>query len=647
MARRPLYLSLYQQVERGRAIRWRDATFTPQPGDGLSSYRHVLPLNRSAENLWEPIRSDLLALFKAEVIAWHSHRERDGTSTEHHPTPNLMSSQVAGLNFWFGLAQTPEVLTKVVQHLFPEARRVVSPRPGGPLLEPEWIGLDNYLNETRRGRQRGAKATSADFLLVFEDSTGTRHGVLIECKYSEHYLEAEPNVVNARGTDRSKTYRPLFLAEDSPLRKDMGIAVEDLLIEPFDQHLREQLLAWQMAERHELGLRTVRVLHVAPRANRYLHDYVASPRLRPLGRTVSEVWTRLLADPSLYTSVSYEDLFAVVAGLGDPAAAPWVSYQRNRYAWDEARPPHPPRLAAGTTWFSRHLSMEGLENFRQGPLGRALGILAEAEGRHPELSIWLRGRSIDAYEGGNRVAQLALGAASGGPGFVVSDAYVRGSSLAGTTVRGGGRERCFPLTEAFVDGFRQHLDSLIASARAVRDKREGRIEARVVAANREPEETAIIDRQFQVHGWVRRLDLLAVGALEGRDVLAAIEIKLAGDPRVTELPLQIVDYLQVLTEAGGGLRANIASSYRQVAEQRRELGLWSVHPSRIQAGMPVVGVAVLADCAWVPGYLPLAGSLARALGIGRQWDIRWQVLGEDCRLTPAVWRPLVEVEEVG
>lgn len=95
---------------------------------------------------------------------------------------------------------------------------------------------------------RGANVTSLDALMCGE-AKGRRVLVVFEWKYLEVY-EGKSTTVSSRGTDRVAIYRPLLERPDCP------ITVPDfraLFYEPYDQLMRQTLLAWQMAEHDEFG----------------------------------------------------------------------------------------------------------------------------------------------------------------------------------------------------------------------------------------------------------------------------------------------------------------------------------------------------------------------------------------------------------
>ncbi len=297
---------------------------------------YFLPASSANCNLWLAIRDELLSFFETYDIAWHEEDTKDyGTRTSRGPSPNLLDSQVCALNFWWGLARSPAALAATLRTIVPELVGVEPPGPSGALAEPEWIGRSgtNYLGEKGRHRRRGKFATSADLLFVYRDRSGQRHGILLESKYTEDYRDAAFQPRSPFGTSRIQIYEPAFASPWSPFRREGALTVPDLLIEPFDQHLRQQLLAAAAEQDGELGLSTVTCVHVCPRANRAFHEVITAPALQSAGATVAEVWGSLLTQPSRYRSAAYEDVFAAAEAIRDPALAAWYAYQRDRYRW--------------------------------------------------------------------------------------------------------------------------------------------------------------------------------------------------------------------------------------------------------------------------------------------------------------------------
>lgn len=315
---------------------WRDlpeAARADGAYDGIPC-SFILPPQHARLNLWDPIRVEALNYFQAEGIVWHDGDNTFyGNSPAGSPSPHLLDSQICAVNFWWGLGQSSSGLTTALKAVFDNVVAAVSPEPGGPLAEPEWIGKRNYMGE-HGNRRRGQYATSADVLIAYQDQQGGRHGVLIESKYTETYAVGESLRWSERGTDRAEIYRSEVERSDGPIRTGIGIEIEDLMFDPFDQHLRQQLLASAMEREQELGFETVTCLHVSPHANLEFHRRITAPKLQGRGDTVGEVWRTILSRPQRYRSIAYEDLFGAIANAGDTGLADWVGYQETRYAWN-------------------------------------------------------------------------------------------------------------------------------------------------------------------------------------------------------------------------------------------------------------------------------------------------------------------------
>ena len=294
--------------------------------------RWILEISDANETLWPPIADQLVTMFHAENIAWHEEKSKGyGKRPGPGPSPNLMDSQIACLNFWVGLADCGgEAVLAALRVLFPEAHRIIEPRAGSRVLvEPEWIGLQNYLGEKGSKRRRGEYATSADLLLAFESDANLRVGVLLESKFSESY-SGESLRFSKWGTDRVGIYGLEWSRPDSPF-SGLALELHELMFDPFDQLLRLHLLARAMERNRELGFDRVLVAWVAPRANEAIWSNVTAPALGSLGGTVPEVWRTLLAAPDSFRVAAYEDLFEVARAA--VAAGEWADWQDERYGW--------------------------------------------------------------------------------------------------------------------------------------------------------------------------------------------------------------------------------------------------------------------------------------------------------------------------
>ncbi|MDW9689386.1 hypothetical protein GOB50_31010 [Sinorhizobium meliloti] len=290
-----------------------------EPGHGGyrgSAYR--LDPASFERNLEPSIRTAVPAYFEQTGIQWHTHSNHG------------LSSQVCCLNFLAPLAQKPEMLARLVQTaLGGEAPTIlpVEEGPDGPwFVAFEWIGGD-YLNEAGKSgmRSRGANATSADAVLMFERD-GRRETLLIEWKYTESY--GAPISPNGNAT-RLKRYEELAFYPDGPIRADLDLTLEDFFWEPFYQLLRQQMLAFQMEKAQEDGANVVRVLHLSPAGNSALKA-VTAPRLREYGSDFAAVWRRLLQFPDRFASMSISRAFAPLVQA--EAFPEWATYLKARYS---------------------------------------------------------------------------------------------------------------------------------------------------------------------------------------------------------------------------------------------------------------------------------------------------------------------------
>ena len=291
------------------------------------AYPFCLPANLSEQNLSPSIQKSAVEFFSKHSIKWHNGLNRK-------PSNHMCDSMVCGVNFLFPFSDHPEALLKVMQRAFPQAQRML-PVEDGSYVSFEWIGAKNYLGEkiSRNGmRSRGALCTSADAIVMFEDSKGSREAILIEWKYTEKYFRSDNKFARHSGTDRSAIYRHLFDAPDCPLDKSLLPSFDALFYEPFYQFMRQQFLAHEMEKAHELGADVVRLMHISPAHNLDFRR-VTSPELSPLGKSATSVWKRLVKPADRFVPVHSEDLFGGFKENDLPEMQEWMEYIYSRYLW--------------------------------------------------------------------------------------------------------------------------------------------------------------------------------------------------------------------------------------------------------------------------------------------------------------------------
>ena len=125
------------------------------------------------------------------------------------------------------------------------------------------------------------------------------HVVLGEWKYTENYTKDKCIQVSSSGTDRlDRIYRPFLESPDCQI--NLGpLPPESLFFDPFDQLMRQQLLATEMEKAHEMSADVVSLLHIAPEANKELMKRITSKALREVGDSVHTVWESLVPKRSL------------------------------------------------------------------------------------------------------------------------------------------------------------------------------------------------------------------------------------------------------------------------------------------------------------------------------------------------------------
>jgi hypothetical protein len=289
-------------------------------------YPFCLPRAFAQENLFPEIREPILSYFHRNGIKWHD--GQDGKPSNH-----LCDSQVCCANFLFPFFDKPSALAEIMRPVFPDLEEML-PIEDGQYVAFEWIGEQNYLCEkiSRNGRRtRGANFTSADAAVMFKHQNGQKQIVLIEWKYTESYFPTWLKFA-ASGTDRTKIYEHLFLADDCLLNKKLIPSFDDLFYEPFYQLMRQQFLANEMEKVHELGADIVSLLHISPAHNKdFMH--VTSPKLVAIDESPTRIWKKLVNGSDRFMGEYAENIFCGVDIRKYPELKDWWNYIVTRYSW--------------------------------------------------------------------------------------------------------------------------------------------------------------------------------------------------------------------------------------------------------------------------------------------------------------------------
>ena len=248
--------------------------------------------------------------------------------------------------------------------------------------------------------------------------------------------------------------------------------------------------------------------------------------------------------------------------------------------------------------FQRGLSDALLRDLLHGPSGTVLRACRDAG-----LDVRLRDDYLNLYFRGRSLAKI-VGCRRGPAKLEIHHKYVVADRIGDRTGRRSGDYCAFYVDAVFAEVYAAHLDTMIKRASRYAGPEED-VELRLLKRNDSTAAVCCFDRQIQVPGTRRTLDLMGFLADEV-PALVAIEVKRYPDLRIQYVPRQLHEYLEILDPTQEGLRDDVARSYRRVCEQLRTLGSSAPDPTRITAGMPVKGLVIVSD------YNPRSRLLARA-----------------------------------
>ena len=306
--------------------------------DAGRKHGHLLALGCEEENLYPPLRGKQGArrFFQDRRIKWWRSPQSGDPSGGSGPTRNLLSSQLACVNFMLPLADSPTALAAALSGIDEDIEGIApieDPLPGtSSPVEIEWIGLEHAL-EGPGQRTRGANNTSIDAFVIAETSVG-RRAYLLEWKYAEKYA-GEYLGDGPRGETRRERYGGMYAKSSFFTGR---VPVTAWLYEPFYQIMRQRLLAERMVRNSELGVSMAKVAIVVPEGNRAYRERITSPNLKAAfksARTVEEAVRAAIAQPpdEAFAVVSPSVMAAAVRRRCGDAASQWSDYIRDRYGW--------------------------------------------------------------------------------------------------------------------------------------------------------------------------------------------------------------------------------------------------------------------------------------------------------------------------
>lgn len=335
-------MSGYESVAKKRQTEFRE--FSPTisqkgrlPQDKIGQkHGHLLALDCEEENLYPALRGEegVQEFFSEREIKWHRHHRSGDPKDMVGPTRNMVSSQIACVNFLLPLCEIPDALAAVARAIDDDVNDVIPLHDNGrvSLVEFEWTGLCHPL-EKDAASTRGANVTSIDAFIVVTTANGLR-AYLMEWKYTEKYGFNQYKGKGKSGETRRCRYAPLY-AESSSFTGE--VPMDEFLYEPFYQIMRLRLLADRMVEKKEFDVSEAKVIVVVPQEHsKYRKHITSSPlaqRFPKLDR-VEEVFGATLKRPNdAFAMVSPALLVDAIERECGDAALDWVAYQRERYGW--------------------------------------------------------------------------------------------------------------------------------------------------------------------------------------------------------------------------------------------------------------------------------------------------------------------------
>jgi len=293
-------------------------------------YRHILPEDDWAQNLWENIRGSVTRYFEDNEIAWH--KEKD----------NLLSSQIMCVNLFFPLKQYPNVLKPWLAQTYPDIQDVVG-------IDLEYIGPENknYFKETGG---RGQNRTSSDVSIEWKDKQGKKNLLLLEFKFTEsnfgncskkenldrRLCHSAKNVVNSPQTQCyralpqvGRTYWQFILDNSSPFKKEALMTETHCpFLYGFYQLMRNQLLAHCIQSDIDIGFHRVEfgVMYHADNDKLLIMSHKFGEERNPF-----KAWLTLLKNPDTFHVFTIQGfLNSTETGLPHELKN-WRSYIKERY----------------------------------------------------------------------------------------------------------------------------------------------------------------------------------------------------------------------------------------------------------------------------------------------------------------------------
>lgn len=289
-------------------------TFMKRPRDFV--------LQDGINNLFEPIRTDVLKYFKANNIAWWG---------GYKPSGHILSSQIACLNHLFFIRNDKDAVLTILKNIsndFVDAHPILTDKSYPGFIQFESVSDYDYLNEGTP--TRGNNCTSIDALIYALHTDGSKWIIPIEWKYTEAYGNLNKateginiNPIDYKGKTRTIRYTDLINSSDQLDNSDHTC----YYYEPFYQLMRQTLWAEQMVRNKEtetLKADNYFHVHIIPSENESLLE----KKYKCSNQNMENTWRKHLKDQSKYVKIEPENL---MVGLDINKYQKLIEYLATRY----------------------------------------------------------------------------------------------------------------------------------------------------------------------------------------------------------------------------------------------------------------------------------------------------------------------------
>ena len=303
------------QYERVKRLIEKGHTFNHDRGNGrFRNKRYEFVLEDSNNNLYNPMRDNILKYFKENNIFWWG-----GKLTNH-----ILSSQVACLNHLFPIRENKNFLLSLLKGICSDIVDILlipTDQYKSAYIQFEAVSNVDHLREEYS--TRGRNCTSIDALIYGQKKDGKKILILIEWKYTELYGN-EDLASGERGSKRKKRYKDL-------INKSQQLKAGNLnsfYYEPFYQLMRQTLWAEQMiSHSHDEIIKADDYIHihVIPRENKQLLD----KKYLPSNKNMEDNWRSLIRDQNKYKIITPKELFEPISSDGE--CHDLIKYLQERY----------------------------------------------------------------------------------------------------------------------------------------------------------------------------------------------------------------------------------------------------------------------------------------------------------------------------